>query len=140
VSFVIDNSVALAWCFEDEQTQSIMDLLDRITETGAVAPSLWPLEALNALLMAERRKRLDVKRRQRFAGFLRALPVTLDTETADQAWTATARLAERHRLTLYDAAYLELAQRRRLPLATLDEDLIAAGKALGMTLLGRQRS
>ena len=136
MSFVVDNSVALAWCFEDEQTQPIMDLLDRVAVTGAVAPSLWPLEALNGLLMAERRKRLDSERRQRLAGFLRGLPVTLDTETADQAWTVTARLAERHRLTLYDAAYLELAQRRKLPLATLDEDLIRAGKALGMTLLG----
>jgi len=136
VSFVIDNSVVLAWCFEDEQTQPIMDLLDRVAETGAVAPSLWPLEALNALLMAERRKRLDGKRRQRLAGFLRGLPITLDMETADQAWTATARLAERYRLTSYDAAYLELAQRRKLPLATLDVELIKAAEALGMTLLG----
>jgi predicted nucleic acid-binding protein len=136
VSFVIDNSVALAWCFEDEHTGPIMDLLDRVVETGAFAPSLWPLEALNGLLMAERRKRLDAKRRQRLAGFLRGLPVMLDTETADQAWTATARLAERHRLTLYDAAYLELAQRRKLPLATLDKDLIRTGKTLGMTLFG----
>ncbi len=136
MSFVVDNSVALAWCFEDEHTPPVMELLDRVAETGATAPSLWPLEALNGLLMAERRKRLDTKQRQRLAGFLRSLPVTLDTETADQAWTATARLAERHRLTLYDAAYLELAQRRKLPLATLDRDLIKAGKALGMTLLG----
>jgi len=60
----------------------------------------------------------------------------LDTETTDQAWTTTARLAERYRLTLYDAAYLELAQRRKLPLATLDEDLIRTGKTLDMTLLG----
>jgi predicted nucleic acid-binding protein len=136
VSFVVDNSVALAWCFEDEHTQPILDLLDRVAETGAVAPSLWPLEALNGLLIAERRRRLDTKRRQRLADFLRDLPVTLDAETADQAWTATARLAERYRLTLYDAAYLELALRRKLPLATLDQDLIRAGKALGMTLLG----
>src|SRR5580658_3888345 len=136
MSFVVDSSVALAWCFEDEQTQPVMDLLDRVAETGAVAPSLWPLEALNGLLMAERRKRLDGRSREHFAGFLRALPVTLDAETADQAWTATARLADRYRLTLYDAAYLELAQRRKLPLATLDKDLIRTGKALGMTLLG----
>ncbi|MGA9724338.1 MAG: type II toxin-antitoxin system VapC family toxin [Candidatus Binatus sp.] len=136
MSFVIDNSVALAWCFEDEHTHAVMDLLDRVAETGAFAPSLWRLEALNGLLMAERRKRVDAKRRQRLAGFLRALPVTLDIETADQAWTATARLAERHRLSMYDAAYLELAQRRKLPLATLDEDLIKAAKALGTTVLG----
>lgn len=136
MSFVVDNSVALAWCFEDEHIQPIMDLLDRVAETGAIASSLWPLEALNGLLMAERRRRLDTKRRQRLADFLRDLPVTSDAETADQAWTATARLAERYRLTLYDAAYLELALRRKLPLATLDQDLIRAGKALGMTLLG----
>jgi predicted nucleic acid-binding protein len=113
-----------------------MDLLDRVAETGAVAPSVWPLEPLNGLLMAEHRKRLDAKRRHRLAGFLRALPVTLDTETADQAWTTTARLAERYRLTLYDAAHMELAQRRKLPLATLDKDLIRTGKTLDMTLLG----
>ena len=137
MSFVVDNSIALAWCFEDEHTQAVMELLDRIAETGAVAPSLWPLEALNGLLMAERRNRLDARRRQRLANFLRGLPVTLDMETADQAWTVSSRLAERYRLTLYDAAYLELAQRRKLPLATLDEDLVRAGKALGMTLLGK---
>ncbi|MHB8624253.1 MAG: type II toxin-antitoxin system VapC family toxin [Sulfuricaulis sp.] len=96
MSFVVDNSVALAWCFEDEHTQPIIDLLDHVAETGAVAPSLWPLEVLNGLLMAERRKRLNRKCRQRLAGFLRDRPVTLDTETADQAWTATIRLAERY--------------------------------------------
>jgi len=136
MSFVLDSSVALAWCFEDERSQPVMDLLDRVAETGAFATSLWPLEALNGLLMAERRKRLDGRSRQHLAGFLRGLPVTLDAETADQAWTATARLADRYRLTLYDAAYLELAQRRKLPLATLDGDLIKAGNALGVVLLG----
>jgi predicted nucleic acid-binding protein len=136
VSFVVDSSVALAWCFEDEHSQPVMDLLNRVAETGAFAPSLWPLETLNGLLMAEHRNRLDGRRRQRLAGFLRDLPVTLDGETAEQAWTATARLAERHRLTLYDAAYLELAQRRKLPLASLHRDLIKAGNALRMALLG----
>jgi predicted nucleic acid-binding protein len=136
VSFVVDNSVALAWCFEDEQTPPVMDLLDRVVETGAFAPSLWPLEALNGLLIAERRKRIDSRDRHRLAGMLRALPITLDSETADQAWTTTVRLAERHRLSVYDAAYLELAQRRRLPLASLDADLIKAARGLGVALLG----
>lgn len=136
MSFVLDASIALAWCFDDERTQPVIDLLYRVGQTGALAPLLWPLEALNGLLMAERRRRVDAKRRQRLAGFLRALPVTLDTETADQAWTATIRIAERLRLSVYDAAYLELAQRRKLPLATLDEDLIKAAKALGTTVLG----
>ncbi len=136
MSFVVDNSVALAWCFEDEQTEPIMALLDRVAERGAFAPSLWPLEALNGLVMAERRKRLDAMRRDALASFLRALPITVDEETADRAWTATVRLAERYRLSVYDAAYLELAQRRKLPLATVDRDLIKAAKAAGVTLLG----
>lgn len=136
MSLVVDSSIALAWCFEDEHTQSVMDLLDRVTETGAWAPSLWPLEVLNGLLMAERRNRVDRRRRRRLAGFLHRLPVTLDMETADQVWTLSVRLAEHHELTLHDAVYIELAQRRTLPLATLNADLIKAGKALGMTLLG----
>ena len=136
MSLVIDNSVALAWCFEDEHTQAVLELLDRVAETGAFAPSLWPLEALNGLFMAERRRRVDAPRAQRLAGFLSALPITLDTETPYQAWTTTARLAQPHRLSMYDAAYLELAQRRKLPLATLDGDLIKAAKALGTTVLG----
>ncbi len=136
MSFVLDNSVALAWCFEDAHTEPVMNLLDRVAERGAYAPSLWPLEALNGLLMAERRKRLDARRRNLLAGFLRALPITLDMETADHAWRATIRLAERYRLTVYDAAYLELAQRRKLPLATFDQDLIKAAKAAGVILLG----
>jgi predicted nucleic acid-binding protein len=138
VSFVVDNSIALAWCFEDEQTQPVMALLDRVAETGAWAPSLWPLEALNGLLVAERRRRLDSRRRQRLATFLRGLPITFDMETAEQAWTISARLAERYRLSVYDAAYLELAHRRKLPLATLDKDLLRAGSALRVKLLGQQ--
>ena len=136
MSFVLDNSVALAWCFEDEHTEPVMALLDRVAQRGAVAPSLWPLEALNGLLMAERKKRLDARRRNDLASFLRALPIALDQETADLAWTPTIRLAERYRLSMYDAAYLELAQRRKLPLATLDGDLRKAAKAAGVALLG----
>lgn len=86
--------------------------------------------------MAERRARVDTARRHQLAGFLRDLPVDLDPETGSQAWTATALLAERYRLTLYDAAYLELAQRLDLPLATLDQELRTAGSALGIVLLG----
>ena len=136
MSFVLDNSVALAWCFEDEQTKTVLDLLDRVTQTGASAPMLWPLEALNGLFAAERRRRLDAVRRAKLAGFLRALPIRLDAETAGQAWEATARLAERFRLTVYDAAYLELAHRRQLPLASLDKELRHAATALGVEVLG----
>jgi predicted nucleic acid-binding protein len=136
VSFVVDNSVALTWCFEDERTPATAALLEQVAELGAQAPMLWPLEALNGLLVAERRGRLDASRRQRLAGFLRALPITLDIDTASQAWTETARLAERFGLSAYDAAYLELAQRRDLPLASLDRALRAAAAVLGLTVLG----
>jgi predicted nucleic acid-binding protein len=140
LSLVVDSSVALAWCFEDEHTAATLALLDRVAENGAVAPVLWPLEVLNGLLMAERRKRLDAARRQRLSGFLRDLPVTLDRETAAQSWGTTIRLAERYRLTLYDAAYLELAQRLDLPLATLDEELRAAAPGLNIPLLGKDEA
>ena len=136
MSLVIDSSVALTWCFEDEHTPATVAVLDQIAEAGAVAPALWPLEVLNGLTMAERRGRLNAAHRHQLAGFLRDLPVSLDHETANQAWTATALLAECYRLTLYGAAYLELAQRLDLPLATLDKELRAAASSLGVTLLG----
>ncbi len=132
---VVDSSVTLTWCFEDEQTAASLALLEQVVEHGAVAPTVWPLEVLNALVMAERRKRVDAAQRQRLTGFLRDLPIALDAETAAQAWSATVQLAERHRLTVYDAAYLELAQRRGLPLASLDNELRAAAEAVGVALV-----
>lgn len=137
MSFVLDNSVTLTWCFEDERTPATADLLEQLGETGAIAPMLWPLEALNVLLIAERRGRIDKDRRQLLCGFLSALPVKLDTETADLVWTETARLADRFGLSSYDAAYLELAQRERRPLASLDEELRRAATSLGLAVLGR---
>ena len=135
MSFVVDNSVALAWCFEDEQTAAIMALLDRVAEAGAIAPQLWPVEALNGLLTAERRGRIDRDVRRRLAGFLQELPIKIDDETAGRSWTTTAHLADQHRLTAYDATYLELAMRRGMPLATTDAALIAAARAAGVLLL-----
>ena len=136
MSFVLDSSVTLAWCFDDERTDATDALLEQVVESGAEAPSLWPLEILNALSMAERRRRIDSDRRQRLGGFLHDLPVNIDAETAARAWAATSQLAVRFKLTIYDVAYLELAQRLRLPLATLDKELRTAGRALGIALLG----
>ena len=135
MSFVLDNSVALAWCFENEQTPVIIAVLDRLTEAGAVVPQLWPIEAVNGLLTAERRNRITRPERQRLARFLHALPISIDDETTNQVWTTTAQLAGLHRLSSYDATYLELAQRLGLPLATRDQALIAAAKAIGVSLL-----
>ena len=136
MSLVLDNSVALAWCFEDEQTPSIMSLLDHVVAHGAIAPLLWPLEALNGLLVAERRRRLSTEQRIELAGLLRALPITLDDDTAEKCWEDTLGLAERFRLSVYDATYLELAQRRRLPLASMDRALRSAAGAIGVEVLG----
>ena len=135
MSFVVDNSVALAWCFEAERTAPIMALLDRLEEGGAWAPALWPLEALNGLLSAERRGRIDGSTRWKLSGFLSQLPISIDGETAERVWASTAHIAEGQRLTAYDAAYLELAIRAGLPLATVDRGLAAAAVKLGVTVL-----
>jgi predicted nucleic acid-binding protein len=86
--------------------------------------------------MAIRRKRVDAAFRDMALARLAAMPITVDPDTDTHAWTTTLHLADRFRLTAYDAVYLELAQRRNLPLATLDQELHAAGAALGVTLLG----
>jgi len=136
MSVVIDSSMTLAWFFEDERSAAADAVLSRVAASGAVAPSLWRLEVANALQMAVRRNRIDAVFRDASLADLRALEVTIDAETDRQAWATTLHLAERCRLTLYDAAYLELAQRRGLPLATLDQELRVAGGTLGVTLLG----
>jgi predicted nucleic acid-binding protein len=136
LTFVLDNSVALAWSFRDERTPAIMELLAAVERDGAFAPAIWPLEALNGLLMAERRGRIGPEMRASLVSGLRELPVELDEETTDQAWETTADLAARHRLTVYDATYLELAMRRRLPLATLDRALRDAAAREGVMVLG----
>ncbi len=136
MSFVVDNSITLAWCFEDEQTPSLIALLDRVVEQGAVAPQLWPIEALNGLLTAERRGRITATVRRRLAGFLSELPIVIDDETAGRVWASSAQLAEQYRLTAYDATYLELALRLELPLATSDAALVAAARAVGADVLG----
>lgn len=136
MSFVVDSSVALAWCFGEEATPATDALLTRVTRNGAHAPSLWPLEVLNVLLMAQRRGRITQEVRQISVARLRWLPINLDRQTVSQAWMVTNLLAEQQKLTLYDAAYLELAQRLDLPLATLDGDLRRAAQKLGVELLG----
>ncbi len=136
MSFVLDSSVALAWCFEDERTETTDALLSQVAASGASAPALWPLEVLNGLAMGERRGRLDASRRQQLGGFLHDLPVRIDDETAMQAWGTSAALAARFQLTVYDASYLELARRLALPLATRDRALRGAATKLGVALLG----
>lgn len=137
MSFVVDASLTLAWYFEDEATPATDEMLDRLAANGAIVPALWRLEVANAFQMAIRRKRVDAVFRDTALTELAAMPITVDPETDIHAWTTTLRLSERFALTLYDAAYLELAQRQTLPLATLDNELRAAGHALSVQLLGK---
>ena len=136
MSIVLDSSVTVAWYFDDERTAAVDAILSQVTESGAVVPSLWRLEVANALQMSVKRKRIDAAYRDVSLDALRAFAIDIDSETDEHAWSVTLRLAERFQLTLYDAAYLELAQRRGVPLASLDQDLREAGAALGITLLG----
>ena len=136
MSVVIDSSVTLAWCFADERTDAVDAVLTQVAESGAVVPSLRRLDVANALQMAVRRKCIDTAFRDASLADLRALAIDIDPETDQQAWTATHRLADRFNLTLYDAAYVEIAQRLGLPLATRDPEMRVAASALGLALLG----
>ena len=137
MSFVVDSSAALAWVYSEETTEAIFEVLARLTDRRAWVPALWRLEVANVLEMNVRRGRHDAAFRDAALADLAVLPISIDAETDRQAWGATVRLAARHRLTVYDAAYLELAQRRGLPLATLDKELRDAATAEGVILLGR---
>ena len=136
MSLVLDASLALAWYFQDEASPATDRVLDRVVETGALVPSLWRLEIANGLQVAVRRGRISAAYRDASLSDLMQMQIVTDLETDAHAWSATLRLAEKHELTLYDAAYLELAQRRRLPLATLDRALGRSAEKLGLVILG----
>ena len=136
MSLVLDTSVTMAWVYADEMSRPVREVFDQVTESGAWVPSLWRLEIANVLEMGVRRGRHDAAFREVTLADLALLSIQVDPHTNDRAWGATLRLAERHRLTVYDAAYLELALRRGLPLATLDRELRVAAKAEDVTLLG----
>lgn len=135
-SFVVDCSVAMAWCFADEATPATSLVLDRLVEEAAVVPPLWLLEVANVLILAERRGRIVAADLASYVELLFQLDIQIDAESPARSFADVLSLAQRHRLTSYDAAYLELAVRLRLPLATLDADLRAAASAAGIELLG----
>ncbi len=131
--FVLDASIAACWAFQDED-DSIADLaLERIRTDEALVPSLWWFEVRNILIVNERRGRLVEADTATFLRGLSRLGIVIDRATEE---SAVLTLARRYRLTVYDASYLELAQREAISLATLDKDLKAAAKAAGAALLG----
>jgi predicted nucleic acid-binding protein len=131
---VLDNSVVMAWSFADETSAYADAVLDGLAANRAIVPALWPLEVANALLMGERRKRSTEAETIRWIGILGRLSLVIDDETNSRAWSDTLALARGHKLSAYDAAYLELAIRLRLPLATLDAPLKAAAAEIGVSL------
>ena len=127
--------MVLAWLFTEERTRAAQDIMHNIAADGAIVPSLWHLEVANALHIATRRKQCDEDYADRSLERLAKLPIAVDSKASDHAWGATKTLAREHGLSLYDAAYLELAVRLQRPLASCDVALIRAAKACGIQAL-----
>ena len=132
MSLVLDCSATLAFLLPDEASAPSLALLDHVAAHGAWVPSLWKLEVANALTMAVRRGRIAQPHRNAILHQLGRLDIQTDPETSANAWGNTLTLADRHGLTLYDAAYLELSLRRNFALATLDAQLLKAAAAEGV--------
>jgi predicted nucleic acid-binding protein len=134
--FVLDASSVLSWCFEDEGGPEADALIDKVAAEGAVVPGLWHLEIANGLVSGERRGRIKRAESAVFVAMVDELPIGVDLATGARALHETMSLAREHRLSAYDAAYLELAMRLGLPLATDDRSLAAAAKRVAVALIG----
>ena len=133
--FVVDASAALAWCFKDERSDSSQALLARCETEVMHVPALWFLECGNILLNAERHRRLTHQQIQDNLALLNSLDPKVDDAAAVLTFGRIYDLARRHKLTVYDAAYLELAKRLAVPLATRDDDLKRAAREAGVELI-----
>jgi predicted nucleic acid-binding protein len=135
MSFVLDASVTLAWHFEDEASAKVRTVAHRAFADGVAVPAHWLLEVLSGLLRGERRNRAAPMETREFVAFLQDLNTEVDDLDQDRVISVLLPLARDQRLSLYDAAYLELASRRRLPLATLDSSLVRAANVIGVELI-----
>lgn len=133
--YVLDCSMTLGWCFEDEKTEKSESLLDEMESGVTMVPALWYFEVANTLVVAERRGRINRAAAAAFLDLLCALPIVVDPESATHAWAGVITLAREHQLSAYDAAYLELALRRGSTLATRDQRLASAAETLGVAVL-----
>lgn len=135
MSFVLDVSLACAWCFADEATPESWALLEQLQQSPAVVPALWLWEVGHVLVQAERRQRISAAASREFLSLLEMLPIEVEPAAVGTVWHDTLAIACSQQLTAYYAAYLELAMRRGFALATCDRALISAAEAVGVTLL-----
>lgn len=136
MSLVLDSSAALGWVYPDEDNDGATAIFRRVVASGAWVPSLWRIEVANSLQVGIRRGRIDRTFRDAALADLARLDISVDPETSNFAWTGTVQLADRLSLTVYDATYLELAQRLSLPLGSLDHSLCLAARTLGVLVIG----
>ena len=134
-SFVIDNSVVMAWAFEDETTSYTDAILERLATTAAIVPVIWPLEVVNVLLVAERRQRLTQADSIRFITLLSLLPIYIEPGWHHDHMEKLLAIGRANNLSSYDASYLYLAMQKGLPLATLDHELMAAAEQTKIPLV-----
>lgn len=135
-AFVVDCSIAMAWLFHDEATPTTAALLGRLANETALVPAWWYIEITNVLAVAERKGKIKAAESDAFIADLNTLAMERDDEAPDRAFTHVLALSRKHCLTSYDAVYLDLALRRNLPLATLDDDLRRTAKKVGVYVLG----
>ena len=135
MAFVLDCSVTLSWLLPDERDAATDALIDDLERATGVVPAIWPYEVANALLVAQRRARIDDDDLTRVRGALAALPIEVEAVAGNDVLSTVCDLGRRLDLTSYDAAYVELPMRRRLPLATLDARLRKACTALKIEVL-----
>ena len=133
-SFVVDNSIIMTWCFQDEANQYADAVLNSMTDAAAIVPVIWPLEVINVLLVAERRQRLQQTDSVRFLALLSQLPIVVDQSRLEGKMGELLALGRANLLSSYDASYLELAMRHGLPIATLDQKLIEAARKVAVPL------
>lgn len=134
--FVLDASTAVSWCFEEVQTPYAVAVLQQVSGGAEVyVPNVWALEVTNALVKALRRQHITRDELLEYAEQLGMLRLTVDSETAERAFGQILALAERYQMTTYDASYLELAQRRGVPIATSDRNLLQAAGAVKVPIL-----
>jgi predicted nucleic acid-binding protein len=140
-SFVADASVAIAWVHPAQATSETEAMLDALVAGDSlVVPALWPLEVANALTILRRRRKLTPDEARNAIEIIRELPVVIDHEAAAVAFTRLVELASEHKLTIYDASYIELAARRQLPLASNDMRMKEAAIRSGVDLWRRATS